>query len=74
MTRIHVRRDIIAGDRKHNKFSKALAVETTGMRKRYGRRITVKGPCTFIYRPEKPLSCGARAWCETTAEVIVHAC
>lgn len=72
-SRIHVRRDIIHKDGKTNRFSKAIAVETSGMRKRYGRRVTVKGPCTFIYRPDHPLSCGAKCWAETLSEVIVHA-
>jgi hypothetical protein len=72
MTRIHVRRDLIAKDRKQGTVSPAIGVETTGKRKRYGKRVTVLGPVTFVYRPEKPLSCGARAWAETSAQVIVH--
>ena len=72
MTRIHVRRDIIAKDRKAGTSSPAIGVETTGMRKRYGRRVTVNGPLTFVYRPERPLKCGARAWAETNAKVVVH--
>jgi hypothetical protein len=27
---------------------------------------------TIIYRPEKPLSCGARVWNETTNEVVTR--
>ena len=72
MTRIHVRRDLIARDRKQGTHSKAIGVETTGKPKRYGRRVTVHGPVTFIYRPERPLKCGARAWAETNATVTVH--
>lgn len=72
MTRIHVRRDIIAADSKNGTNNKAIGVETTGMRKRYGRSVTVKGSVRFIYRPEKPLSCGARCWAETNAQVVVH--
>lgn len=71
-TRIHVRRDIIAADKKHGTKGYAIGVETTGKRKRYGRRVTVAGPVTFVYRPERPLKCGARAWAETTARVTVH--
>ena len=72
MTRIHVRRDIIAGDRKHGTNRPAIGVETTGMRKRYGRRVTIHGPVTFFYKPDRPLRCGARAWAETEADVTVH--
>ena len=72
VTRIHVRRDRIAADRKYGSISLAIGVETTGHPKRYGKRVTVHGPVTFIYRPEKPLRCGARAWAETAARVTVH--
>jgi hypothetical protein len=72
MTRIHVRRDIIAADKKAGTESCAIGIETTGMRKRYGRSVTVDGPVKFIYRPSKPLSCGARAWAETQGKVTVH--
>ena len=72
MTRIHVNRQKMATDKKSHSNSRVIGVETTGMRKRYGRRITCHGPVTFIYRPLKPLKCGARAWAETTSKVTVH--
>lgn len=36
--------------------------------------VIIAGPSKMVYRPEKPLSCGARMWIETRAEVttIVH--
>lgn len=51
--------------------SAALGVETSGMRKRYGRSVIIEGPSTILYRPNNPLSCGARAWIETTSKVRV---
>lgn len=72
MTRIHVRRDIIARDKKLGTRGNALGVETSGKRKRYGTSVTTTGPVRFIYRPEQPLSCGARAWAETAHPVVVH--
>lgn len=72
MTRIHVRRDIIARDKKAGTSSAAVGVESTGMRKRYGRAVTIHGPSRIIYRPERPLHCGARAWIETNSRVVVH--
>lgn len=30
----------------------------------------IKGPSRLIYRPDKPLSCGARVWIETDSEVV----
>lgn len=32
-------------------------------------RVSIKGPSEVIYRPEKPLKCGAHVWVETKAEV-----
>lgn len=33
--------------------------------------VVIEGPCRIVYRPEKPLSCGARVWIETEAEIKV---
>ena len=30
----------------------------------------IKGPSRLVYRPDKPLSCGARVWIETESEVV----
>lgn len=70
-SRIHVRRDLIAADRKNGTNSAALGVETTGMRKRYGRTVVIHGPTKVIYSPDKPLNCGARAWIETFGRIEV---
>ena len=32
----------------------------------------IKGESHVIYKPNKPLSCGATVWLETDSEVIVH--
>jgi hypothetical protein len=34
------------------------------------REVEILGPSKLVYRPEKPLSCGARLWIETTAEIV----
>ena len=33
--------------------------------------VTIHGPSTVVYSPDKPLSCGAKVWIETDAEVEV---
>jgi len=71
-TRIHVRRDIIARDRKAGTVGRAIGVETTGRRKRYGRRVTIQGSSVIVYRPANPMPCGARSWVETHSRVVVH--
>lgn len=37
----------------------------------YGHAVEILGPSKVIYSPDKPLSCGAKVWIETTAEVII---
>lgn len=71
-SRIHIRRDLIAKDKKAGTKSRVIGVETFGRCKRYGCRVTIEGPCTVVYSPSKPLSCGARAWVETYSHVKVH--
>lgn len=58
-SRIHVRRDLIQKDNKDPQHRAAIGVETSGMRKRYGRSVIIHGPSRVIYNPSKPLSCGA---------------
>ena len=33
--------------------------------------VEIKGPSKVVYSPDKPLSCGAKVWIETQAEVVV---
>jgi len=37
----------------------------------YGNEVEILGPCKIVYRPDNPLSCGAKVWIETTNEVII---
>lgn len=37
----------------------------------YGHEVEILGPSKVIYSPDKPLSCGARVWIETEADVDV---
>lgn len=37
----------------------------------YATSVEIKGPCTLVYSPDKPLSCGARVWIETLEEVVL---
>lgn len=32
--------------------------------------VFIEGPCKVVYRPDNPLSCGARVWIETQNGVI----
>ena len=37
----------------------------------YSNSVEILGPSKIVYSPDKPLSCGARVWIETTSEVII---
>lgn len=38
----------------------------------YAHAVEIMGPSKVVYRPNKPLSCGAKVWIETHALVIIH--
>lgn len=42
-----------------------------GKENNYAHEVEIRGPCRIIYRPEKPLSCGARVWIETDSDVVL---
>ena len=41
----------------------------SGKTNRYAHEVRIEGPSKIVYRPDKPLSCGARVWIETYGEV-----
>lgn len=68
--RLHVDRKVLAQNKKHNASAPPITVQTSrGPIKCHRARIN--GPSTLIYNESKPLSCGARVWVETTAEVVI---
>ena len=74
-TIIHVNQHVIKANRKNGTRNPVLTCKTYKSNI-YGRsaQLIVDGEIAgeFIYRPEKPLSCGAEVWFETTREVKVH--
>jgi len=65
---IHINQHVI---RKNNKTGEREPVITCKTYKdnTYCHEVTINGPCRVIYSPDKPLSCGAKVWIETTEEV-----
>lgn len=66
--RIHVHQHIIKANAKDGGDRPVLSVKTS-KGTTTANRVEIHGPSELIYRPEKPLSCGARVWVETHAEV-----
>lgn len=68
-TIIHVNQHAIKRNAKNATNDPVLTVKTYKSNT-YAHVAEVSGPCRVVYSPDKPLSCGARVWIETEAEVI----
>lgn len=67
--RLHVNKHVIMSNLKRGRNDPPITVQTSkGPFKAH--RVEVLGPSTFVHSPDKPLSCGARVWIETCAEVV----
>ena len=67
-TIIHINRNIIQQNSKHNLEEPVCRVEKDST-VRYCMEVQINGPSRMIYRPKKPRPCGAKLWIETYAEV-----
>lgn len=70
-TIIHVNQHVIRANNKSGERDPVLTVKTYKSNT-YAHRVTINGPAEVVYSPDKPLSCGARVWIETEAEVTIH--
>ena len=68
--RIHVNQHRIKSNKKHNKNDPVITVKTSKSNT-YGYEVIIHGMARVVYSPHKPLSCGARVWIETEANVEV---
>lgn len=67
-TIIHVNQHIIRKNLKNKENNPVLTVKTHKSNT-YAHTVEIQGPSRVVYSPNKPLSCGARVWIETQAEV-----
>jgi len=68
MKRIHVNMHKVRANKKHGTNEPVLTIKE-GKSNTYCHEVDILGPSKLIYRPDKPLSCGARVWIETDAEI-----
>lgn len=68
-TIIHVNQHVIKSNAKTGERNPVLTVKTYKTNT-YAYDVEILGPSRVIYRPDSPLSCGAKVWIETHAEVI----
>ena len=66
--RIHVNMHHIRFNKKHRTNKPVITVKTSKSNT-YAHEVNILGPSKVVYKPNKPLSRGARVWIETTAEV-----
>jgi hypothetical protein len=71
-TIIHVNQHAIKRNRKNpdSPPEPVLTVKTYNSND-YAHAVRIHGPSELVYRPENPLSCGARVWVETYSEVEI---
>jgi hypothetical protein len=67
--RVHVNQHVIRRNQKTGEREPCLTVKTYKSND-YCHEAVIAGPCKVIYSPDKPLSCGARVWIETEAEIV----
>ena len=68
MKRIHVNMHKVRANKKHGTNEPVLTIKE-GKSNTYCHEVDILGPSKLVYRPDKPLSCGARVWIETDAEI-----
>ncbi len=68
---IHINQHVIRKNGKTGERNPVITVKTYKSNE-YGHTVEVDGPCRIVYSPDKPLSCGAKVWIETQAEVKVQ--
>jgi hypothetical protein len=67
---IHINRNVIQQNAKHGRTEPVCRVQD-GKHIRYAMEVEIHGPSRMVYRPDKPLSCGAKLWIETDAEITL---
>lgn len=70
-TIIHVNQHVVKSNSKSGERNPVLTVKNYKTNT-YCHSVTINGPSKVVYSPDKPLSCGAKVWIETTSEVIIN--
>ena len=69
---IHVNRQFIAKNAKDGQARPSYTVKSRGNKSpRYASQVVINGPSRLVGNG-KQLSCGARAWIETDADIILE--
>jgi len=71
LTRIHINQHVIRRNKRDGADEPPITVKQ-GRTNTYCRSVEVLGPSRVVYAPFRPLSCGAKVWIETDAEVVLE--
>jgi hypothetical protein len=69
-TIIHVNQHEVKANNKNGTNNPVLTIKTYKTNT-YAHEVSIKGESKVIYSTDKPLSCGARVWIETQADVEI---
>ncbi len=69
-TRIHINQYVSKFNHKKDRREPVITVKNYKSNT-YAHEVKILGESKVIYSPDKPLSCGAKVWIETDAEVVV---
>ena len=68
-TRIHINQHVIKKNAQTGERNPVITCKTY-KENTYAHEVIIRGECKVVYRPDNPLSCGAKVWIETEDEVI----
>jgi len=67
--KIHVNQHNIKRNIKNPEYMLPVITIKTYKSNDYAYEVHIDGPAKIVYRPDKPLSCGAKVWIETESDV-----
>jgi hypothetical protein len=74
LKRIHINQHVIRANSKsgpmHAGWKPPVTVKTSDANHK-GWSVDIHGVSSVVYRPNKPLNCGAKVWVETTAAITL---
>ena len=65
LKRIHINQHVIKANAKSGDRNPVITVKTSKSNE-YAHAVHIMGGSTVVYSPDKPLSCGAKVWIETS--------
>ena len=71
--KVNVNRNVIAANRKNGTNEPPFSIYRSGKRVERALEVRLEGDVRLVYRPDKPLNCGATVWLEAEAAYPVTA-